>query len=213
MANNSNLPAKFITVEGIEGVGKSTNIDVVRATLEKNNISHILTREPGGTLLAESVRDLLLKNHEEDVNDLTELLLIFAARSQHLSQVIKPALEKGVWVVCDRFTDATYAYQGGGRGIDMAAISFLENLIQGRLRPDLTLLLDLEPQIGLSRAANRGELDRFEQQKLEFFDRVRNVYLQRATDEPERFKTIDAGKPLEEVKAQVLAVMEGFCGS
>ena len=159
--------AKFITIEGIEGVGKSTNIIAIKDFLDQQQIDYVLTREPGGTLLAEAIRDLLLKESNEDVDSITELLLMFGARSQHLAEVIRPALEQGRWVICDRFTDATYAYQGGGRGIDSGKIAVLENLVQGELRPDLTLILDLEPQLGLARASDRGQLDRFEKQQLD----------------------------------------------
>ncbi|MBL4821186.1 MAG: dTMP kinase [Gammaproteobacteria bacterium] len=213
MTETKNLPAKFITVEGVEGVGKTTNIDAMRGVLEQRGIDFILTREPGGTPLAEEIRDMLLKDQDENVTSQTELLLIFAARAQHLNQVIKPSLDQGVWVICDRFTDATYAYQGGGRGIDSAKISLLENLVQEELRPDLTLILDLDPQVGLSRATNRGELDRFEKQQLDFFDRVRKVYLQRAAAEPHRCVIIDASHELEQVKASVAAAMEALCDS
>ena len=204
---------KFITIEGVEGVGKSTNITVIKEYLEQHNIDYVLTREPGGTLLAEAIRDLLLEDHSEDVDPVTELLLMFAARSQHLAEVIGPALAVGNWVLCDRFTDATYAYQGGGRGIESEKIAILENLVQGELRPDLTLILDLEPELGLARAANRGELDRFEKQQLEFFNKVRNVYLQRAGDEPDRCVVIDASQELEQVKADVVIAMENFCAN
>ena len=213
MTETKNLPAKFITVEGVEGVGKTTNIDAMRGVLEQRGIDFILTREPGGTPLAEEIRDMLLKDQDENVTSQTELLLIFAARAQHLNQVIKPSLDHGVWVICDRFTDATYAYQGGGRGIDSAKISLLENLVQEELRPDLTLILDLDPQVGLSRATNRGELDRFEKQQLDLFDRVRKVYLQRAAAEPHRCVIIDASHELEQVKASVAAAMEALCDS
>lgn len=213
MTETKNLPAQFITVEGVEGVGKTTNIDAMRGVLEQRGIDFILTREPGGTPLAEEIRDMLLKDQDENVTSQTELLLIFAARAQHLNQVIKPSLDQGVWVICDRFTDATYAYQGGGRGIDSAKISLLENLVQEELRPDLTLILDLDPQVGLSRATNRGELDRFEKQQLDFFDRVRKVYLQRAAAEPHRCVIIDASHELEQVKASVAAAMEALCDS
>jgi dTMP kinase len=211
MSEITKSPAKFITIEGVEGVGKSTNISAIKDFFEQRQIDFIMTREPGGTLLAEAIRDLLLNERDEEVDSMTELLLMFAARSQHLARVIKPALDRGEWVLCDRFTDATYAYQGGGRGIDKQKISVLETLVQGELRPDLTLILDLEPELGLARAADRGELDRFEKQQVEFFNNVRDVYLKRASAEPDRCVIIDASQSLEKVKADVVATMEGFC--
>jgi len=213
MSESAKKTAKFITIEGVEGVGKSTNITVIKEYLEQHKTDYVLTREPGGTLFAEAIRDLLLEEHSEGVDPVTELLLMFAARSQHLVGVIRPALAAGSWVLCDRFTDATYAYQGGGRGIEYEKIAILENLVQGELRPDLTLILDLEPELGLARAANRGELDRFEKQQLEFFNKVRNVYLQRASDEPGRCVVIDASQELDQVKAKVIIAMENFCAN
>ena len=160
----------FITIEGVEGGGKSTNIDVIKRYLTDKKIDFVVTREPGGTFLAEKIRELLVKTHiEENLSDLSELLLIFASRAQHLEKLIKPTLAKGTWVICDRFTDATYAYQGGGRGLDQRKISLLEKLVQEDLRPDLTVILDLNPQVGLERAKRRGELDRFENEDMDFF--------------------------------------------
>jgi len=202
---------RFITIEGVEGVGKSTNIEFIREFLQQRGIEFVLTREPGGTKLAESIRELLLQEHEESVDSTTELLLVFAARAQHLSNVVKPALDRGCWVLCDRFTDATYAYQGGGRELGADRISVLEQMVQGELRPDLTLILDLEPELGLERAANRGELDRFEKERLEFFQRVRNTYLQIAESEPDRCTVVDASRPLEEVKAATLDAVARLC--
>lgn len=202
------MTARFITIEGGEGVGKSTNIQFITARLSKAGIDYVLTREPGGTPLAEKLRDLLLNEHEEAVAEMTELLLIFAARAQHLQQVIKPALKAGKWVICDRFTDATYAYQGGGRGLSKSAIAELETLVQGSLRPDLTYLLDLAPDIGLARASKRAALDRFELEKIEFFERVRASYLERAAQEPERCVVIDAAAELTQVQAAILAHLE-----
>ena len=163
-------PGKFITVEGVEGVGKTTNMTFIQSWLKQQGIEHITTREPGGTPLAEDIRELLLSPRDEAVNENTELLLMFAARAQHLAEVILPALERGQWVLCDRFTDATYAYQGGGRGVAMEKISLLEDLVQGQLRPDLTLVLDAPVAQGLERANKRSQPDRFEQEKLDFFD-------------------------------------------
>ena len=202
---------KFITIEGVEGVGKSTNIEFIRDYLREQGIEFILTREPGGTKLAESIRELLLQDHEEPMDSTTELLLVFAARSQHLSNVIKPALRRGCWVLCDRFTDATYAYQGGGRDLGVEKIALLEQMVQQDLRPDLTLILDLDPELGLKRAANRGELDRFEKERVDFFERVRNTYLNIAEREPERCTIIDAGRPLEEVRDATLDSIARLC--
>lgn len=204
------MKARFITIEGGEGVGKSTNIQVITARLQQAGIDFILTREPGGTALAEKIRNLLLTQHDEPVSEMTELLLIFASRAQHLQQVIKPALQAGKWVICDRFTDATYAYQGGGRGLSKTAIAALEELVQGSLRPDLTYLLDLAPDIGLARASKRAALDRFELEKIEFFERVRACYLERAALEPDRCIVIDAAAPIAEVQNALLTHLESL---
>lgn len=198
----------FITIEGVEGVGKSTNIETAKTFLEKRNIEFLVTREPGGTELAEKIRELLLQEHKEPMAELTELLLVFSARAQHLEQVIKPALASGVCVICDRFTDATYAYQGGGRGLSQEVIAELETLVQGELRPDLTIILDLDPKIGLQRAANRGELDRFEKEKLTFFKDVRSTYLELASNNPQRYEVLDAAKSMDEVASDLTAVLE-----
>lgn len=195
---------KFITVEGTEGVGKTTNIAFIRSWLEQQQIPYIATREPGGTPLAEQLRALLLQPREEQVNELAELLMVFAARAQHLAQVIVPALERGTWVLCDRFTDATYAYQGAGRQMDVQAIATLEQLVQQALRPDVVLLLDIPVQEGLARARGRGELDRFEQEDLAFFERVRSGYLERARRFA-NYAVIDASQPLEAVQADLAA--------
>ena len=176
---NKTRTGRFITVEGTEGVGKSTNIDFLCRLLKEQGIEIVLTREPGGTPLAEELRELLLSPREERVSQDTELLLMFAARAQHIENVIRPALERGAWVVSDRFTDATFAYQGGGRGVDIQSIELLEKLVQHDLHPDLTLLLDLDVEVGLKRASARSAPDRFEQEKLEFFGKVRSAYLQR----------------------------------
>ncbi len=198
----------FITIEGGEGVGKSTNIDVVKAFLEEKGIDYIQTREPGGTLLAEKIRNLLLADHGESFDSTAELLLMFAARAQHLNTLIKPALDRGVWVLCDRFTDATYAYQGGGRQLDDKLIAQLEQLVQHDLRPDLTLILDLDPATGIERARQRGELDRFELEQIEFFTRVRETYLTIADRDLQRCAVIDASLPMEQVSASVQAVLQ-----
>jgi len=169
-----------------------------------------VTREPGGTDLSEQIRGLLLDHRQTAMDSDTELLLMFAARAQHLAQLIRPALAAGEWVLCDRFTDATYAYQGGGRGIDMARIALLEDWVQGSLRPDLTLLLDLPIDVGMARAGQRGELDRFEREKVDFFEKVRQTYRDRAAAEPERFRVIDAAQDIEQVQQQITAVLTPF---
>jgi dTMP kinase len=196
----------FITVEGGEGVGKSTNMAFLKAHLVEHGVDLEVTREPGGTLLGEDIRQMLLKPRQEAVDSLSELLLIFAARAQHISQRIEPALAAGKWVLCDRFTDATYAYQSGGRGLDAATVRALENLVQGQLRPDYTLLLDAPVSTGMERARGRGELDRFEQEEVAFFENVRKTYLQLARESAGRFRVIDAGQPLEGVQKQLLKV-------
>ncbi len=203
-------PGRFITIEGGEGVGKSTNLAHLHSLLEARQIDFVESREPGGTPLAEELRQTLLRERDEVVGSDCELLLMFAARSQHLSSVILPALKRGQWVVCDRFTDATFAYQGGGRGLDWDRIAQLEQLVQGDLRPDLTLLLDVPVEIGMARARQRGELDRFEQEQLSFFQRVRQAYLKRAEAEPKRFRIIDASQPLKQVQQQISVVMQAF---
>ena len=193
---------KFLTIEGTEGVGKSTNLAFVRDWLTARGLEVIVTREPGGTPMAEEVRSLLLSKRDEPVDETAELLLVFAARAQHLAQVIKPALARGAWVLSDRFTDATYAYQGGGRGLNKTVIEELEQLVQGDLRPDLTLILDIDVELGLNRARQRGELDRFESETISFFERVRNAYQQRAESAPDRYRLINAGATLVEVQAE-----------
>jgi dTMP kinase len=201
---------KFITVEGGEGAGKSSNLAFIREQLETAGIDVVFTREPGGTALGEDLRELLLGHKHTGMSDDCELLMMFAARAEHLHQKIIPALQAGKWVLCDRFTDATYAYQGGGRGIDMSRIEMLENWTQGSLRPDLTLLLDLPVETGLQRAGERSDPDRFEKEKLSFFEAVRNCYLQRASNEPQRFRVIDASQTLENVQQQIAAQLEDF---
>ena len=207
------MPGKFITIEGIEGVGKSTNIESIRTFLSHKQIKSIVTREPGGTCLAESIRCLLLKVEDEDPVELCELLLIFASRAQHIKKVIEPALKQGVWVLCDRFTDATYAYQGGGRGLSSSLISELESLVQGTLRPDLTIILDLDVRTGLSRAKSRGALDRFEKEKLDFFERVRKAYLSIAASATNRCVVIDADNEREAISKEIRDLLsEKFLG-
>ena len=196
----------FITVEGGEGVGNSTNMDFLAGRLREHGVQLDVTREPGGTKLAEDIRQLLLQPREEEVAADTELLLMFAARAQHLKTRIEPALAAGTWVLCDRFTDATYAYQSGGRGLEAARVRTLESLVQGTLRPDYTLLLDAPVEVGMTRARGRGELDRFEQEEVAFFQRVRETYLQLAAQSSGRFRVIDASQPLASVQKQILKV-------
>ena len=194
---------KFITLEGGEGVGKTTNLGFIEDMLVSQGITVIKTREPGGTPLAEKIRQLLLDETQEQVDPIAELLMMFAARAQHILHVIRPALERGDWVLCDRFTDATYAYQGGGRGIDFDKIAWLENLVQGEIRPDLTILLDADFEVGMKRARQRGKLDRFEQEQREFFEKIRQAYLQLAQQQPRRFAVIDASQDLASIQQQI----------
>lgn len=203
---------QFITIEGSEGVGKSTNISFIKDYLEQKGIDLLITREPGGTPLAEQIRELLLAKRDESVDETAELLLMFAARAQHLNTVILPAIAEGKWVLCDRFTDSTYAYQGGGRGLDQALIANLEKLVQGEVQPDLTLYLDIDVSLGLSRASQRAELDRFETEKIDFFERVRAAYLQRANSKGEgsRYRVIDASQSLEDVQANIASVLDEY---
>lgn len=194
---------KFITVEGIEGVGKSTNIDFLASLIEAKGLAVIRTREPGGTPMAERIRELLLEHGEEPMTDIAELLLFFAARSVHIHNAIKPALLAGQWVVCDRFTDASRAYQGNGRGLNQETINTLADWVQEDLQPDLTILLDAPAEIGMDRAGRRGAADRLEIEKTEFYARVRDGYLALAKSEPERFAIIDASQSLEQVQAAI----------
>jgi len=190
----------FITIEGGDGAGKSTNIEYIRAKLDAAGKSVIVTREPGGTPLAEKIRGLLLDSENKNVSVDAEILLMFAARADHLEKVIKPALAQGHWVVCDRFTDATYAYQGGGRDVATQRIAIIEQWVQGLLRPDLTLLFDLPVSVGLQRASLRGQADRFEQEAMIFFEKVRACYLAMARQTTHRYRVIDAQRPLVEVQ-------------
>jgi dTMP kinase len=197
----------FITLEGGEGAGKSTSLAFVREFLEQAGRRVVVTREPGGTPLGEKIRELLLHGRESmDVD--TELLLMFAARAEHLARVIRPALAAGACVACDRFTDATYAYQGGGRGVPEARIRILEDWVQQGLRPDLTLLLDIPVEQGLGRAGQRSAPDRFEREKIDFFERVRNRYLAAAASEPQRIRVIDAACDIPQVQAQLRCALE-----
>lgn len=202
---------KFITIEGIEGVGKSTILGYIKHFLEKHTILHIATREPGGTALAEKIRDIILLHADksEKLCDDTELLLYFAARAQHLMHTIRPHLAQGIWVVSDRFTDASYAYQGGGRGLSLERIASLEKWVHGDLQPDLTLLLDAPVEVGMSRMAKREtQKDRIEQEKNDFFQRVRDQYLDRARQFPERIKIIDATQDINGVSAQINSLLK-----
>ncbi|MGD9660236.1 MAG: dTMP kinase [Porticoccaceae bacterium] len=204
------MRGRFITIEGGEGVGKTTNIDFIKSWLDRHGIAYVATREPGGTPYAEKIRTLLLEHQDETVDPLAELLLIFAARAQHLARVIRPALDAGVWVLCDRFTDATYAYQGAGRRLGMDKIAVLETFVQGELKPDLTLVLDVDPAIGMARAGNRGTLDRFESEKMAFFARVRETYLHRAQQHPHSYAVVDASQSLRLVQEAIEKVFDDY---
>ncbi|AZC36294.1 dTMP kinase [Pseudomonas chlororaphis] len=197
----------FITLEGPEGAGKSTNREYLAERLRAAGIEVLLTREPGGTPLAERIREVLLTPGDEVMNPDTELLLVFAARAQHLAEVIRPALARGAVVLCDRFTDSTYAYQGGGRGLSVERIATLERFVQGELRPDLTLVFDLPVEVGLARASARGRLDRFELEGRVFFDAVRQAYLKRAAADPARYLLVDASQPLSQVQQALDALL------
>ena len=201
------MRGRFITIEGGEGAGKSTAQTFLAEKLAARGISVLQTREPGGTPLAEAIRRNLLSVDEEAPVEMTELLLVFAARAQHLTKLIEPALERGQWVLCDRFTDATYAYQGAGRSLSAELIGKLETLVQGDRHPDTVILLDMPPQIGLARARARGALDRFAQEEQAFFERVRQGYLERAAAFPDRYVVVDATQELNEVQRSLEAVM------
>jgi dTMP kinase len=204
------MTGKFITVEGIEGVGKTTNIDFILQQLDAMGKDVVVTREPGGTPLGEAIRGLLLDPQYTGMSPDCELQLMFAARAEHLARVIHPAMAAGKWVLCDRFTDATWAYQGGGRGLDAAKIAQLEELVQGGFRPDLTLLLDVPVVLGLERAGKRGKLDRFERETVEFFERVRQRYLDMANEQSGRYRVIDASQPLAVVQENLKTILESF---
>ena len=201
------MTGRFITIEGGEGAGKSTAQTFLADKLTAQGISVLQTREPGGTPLAEAIRRNLLSVDEEAPVEMAELLLVFAARAQHLAKVIEPALQQGQWVLCDRFTDATYAYQGAGRGLSPQLIGKLETLVQVDRHPDTVILLDMPPQIGLARARARGALDRFEQEEQAFFERVRQGYLERAAAFPHRYVVVDATQKLSEVQSSLEAVI------
>ena len=198
---------KFITLEGIEGVGKTTNREYIRDLLLKTGKPCIETREPGGTPLGEALREMLLEHNHEGMSADAELLMMFAARAEHLHKVILPALNEGTNVLCDRFTEATYAYQGGGRELDMEKIADLENWVQGELRPDLTVILDAPVDVGRERAGKRSAPDRIEKEKNDFFEKVRNTYLALAKQHPERIAVVDASVELEQVQQQIYDVL------
>lgn len=199
---------KFISIEGIEGVGKSTHMDSLVGRIENAGHKVLTAREPGGTPTAEMIRDVVLGHAEEPIPDVAELLLMFASRSLLVENVIRPALTAGTWVVCDRFVDASRAYQGGGRGIPMTQVNQLADWVLGDLRPDLTVLLDAPVDIGLSRAGTRGNPDRLDIEKAEFYGRVRACYLELAEAEPDRFIVVDASGPIDEVSAAMDAVAD-----
>ncbi len=198
---------KFITIEGVEGAGKTTNIPFIQRLIAAKIPDVIHTREPGGTETGEAIREILISTELPAMHHDTELLLMFAARAEHIRIVIEPTLSAGKWVLCDRFTDASYAYQGGGRGIPVQRIAELENWVQGELRPDYTLLFDVDANTGLSRARSRGETDRFEEEDIEFFNRVRQQYLTMAAENPQRYRVIDAGLELADVEQQLERVI------
>lgn len=198
----------FLTLEGMEGVGKSTCLKFISKYLQKKQVPFIVTREPGGTPLSEKIRELVLGKQFPDITRDTELLLFFAARAQHVQTVIMPALEKGQWVVCDRFVDTTYAYQGEGRGIAKEHIAVLERWLLGHFRPNLTLLFDAPVNLALSRTRRRGRMDRIESEKQQFFRKVRRCYLERAKHDPKHYQIIDARKPLSVVKERLIQILD-----
>ncbi len=200
----------FITVEGQDGSGKSTNLPVIAETLRNEGINVVETREPGGTTLGEALREIVLNGAEFEISDFAELLMIFAARAQHIVKVIQPALDEGKWVLCDRFTDATYAYQGAARGVSFDAIGSLEQLVQGDLRPDLTILFDVPIDVGVARASQERHPDRFESESTLFKQKVRAAYLQLAQKYPERIIVINADQTPELVETDVVAAISGF---
>lgn len=202
--------ALFITLEGVEGAGKSSMMNFIAELFTNADRDLIQTREPGGTKTGEQIREILLDSNNIGLTDNTELLLMFSARMQHIEEVIKPALAENKVILCDRFTDASYAYQGGGRGIDTAKIEALETWVQADLKPDLTLLFDLDVQTGLERAGKRSAADRFEQEEQDFFERIRTCYLERAKNEPERFRIIDATQTIENVQTQLKNIIKDY---
>ena len=201
---------RFITIEGIEGAGKSTQLRFLHGLLLSRSVDVVVTREPGGTQLGEALRDLLLEHRTEPMASDTELLLMFAARAEHLDKVIRPALAQGKWVLCDRFTDATFAYQGGGRGIAQTRIEALEEWVQGPFRPDLVIILDIPVTVGMERVRRRGEHDRFEAEAQAFFERIREKYLERALQHPERYRVLNATGTVDEVRQRLRQTVDGY---
>ncbi len=202
------MRGRFITIEGIEGVGKSSNLEFVRQQLDVAGKEVIVTREPGGTPLGEQIRHLLLDHKHDGMASDTELLLMFAARAEHIAKVIRPCLARGQWVLCDRFTDATYAYQGGGRGIPWDRVATLETWVQGELRPDVTLLLDAPVPLALERAGKRSEPDRFEKERAAFFEGVRDAYQKMACLDGDRYRVINAAQSLADVQREIAQVLK-----
>ena len=201
---------KFITIDGVEGAGKSTQIDFIRDYLSNKGINVILTREPGGTELGEKIRELLLNPETKSMHSETELLLMFAARNEHIHSKIMPALVQGDWVLSDRFTDASYAYQGGGRGLDISRITQLEQWVLQDFTPDMTLLLDVPVELGMSRIESRGKKDRIELEAMDFFNRVRETYIDRSQQFPDRIKLIDSSKTVEYTTQQIKAILDSL---
>lgn len=198
---------RFISIEGVEGVGKTTNIQYIESILQAHSIEHVCTREPGGTPLAEKIRELLLDRDDTSMQPVTELLLMFAARSQHVAEFIRPHLDAGTWVICDRFTDSSYAYQGGGRQIGLDVIASLDELVLDGFHPDITVILDLPVEDGLQRASDRSVEDRFELEDIEFFNRVRRTFLKLAENNS-RYHVVDASQDLTEVQERIREVIE-----
>ena len=201
---------KFITIDGVEGAGKSTQIKFICDYLQAKGINVVLTREPGGTDLGEKIRELLLSTQTQSMHNDSELLLMFAARNEHIHHKIMPALERGDWVLSDRFTDASYAYQGGGRGLDIERIEQLEYWVLGDFAPDMTLLLDIPVEQGMSRVESRGEKDRIELEKMDFFQRVRQAYIDRSEKYPDRIKLIDSSKEREHTSQQIQQILDSL---
>ena len=202
------MTGRFITFEGIEGAGKTTQILAVEEFLRDKGVKTLLTREPGGTEVSEHIRDIFLDKNLPAMHEDTELLLMFAARAEHLQKKILPALSNDTWVLCDRFTDASYAYQGFGRGIDLDRLAILETWVQGELRPDLVFIFDLDVETGLARAGKRGEKDRMEEESMAFFTRVRQGYLKRAAEKPDAYKVINAANNIENVRKGIIQHLE-----
>jgi len=209
MASSTNV-GRLITLEGGEGAGKSSQVEVVAATIRAQHRDVLITREPGGTALGEAIRGVLMQTYEQPMPPMSELLLMFAARAAHLEQIIEPALARGTWVVSDRFTDASYAYQGAARGLGAEAVATLEQLVQKERRPDRVLLFDLPVETGLERAGRRGQGNRFDQETALFHERVRSAYLERAAGAPQRYRIIDAARPRHDVARQIEAALAAW---